>query len=73
MRQVTIGFGFHPDWLKKQNVCSDWLEHAERVLSACHMPRVRYKRRRPKRLNQCFTMFCLDFVVVDVVFVSRSH
>ena len=33
VRQVTIGFGVHPDWLKKQHVCSDWLEHAGRILS----------------------------------------
>ena len=24
--QVTIGFGFAPDWLKIEHVCSDWLE-----------------------------------------------
>lgn len=29
--RVTIAFGLAPDWLKKQLVCSDWLEQVTLV------------------------------------------
>ena len=29
VRQVTVGSGLSPDWLKKQHVCSDWLVYVE--------------------------------------------
>ena len=31
--QAATGFGFTPDWLGKQPVCSDWLQHNQLLLT----------------------------------------